>query len=424
MIARRITGAIFVCLIGILAAGAQAQEDKWKTVRYVAFGGYVLSHDQPTDWIEWKESFHERGFRFKVGKKTRMLWFKHRSTRSDFKKMAQLNKRINFTPGTKYSAGRASFTILQHDLPRPLTVERWFDVDKRGWKNFAMIVHGEGTMQVLGKKAFYYLSSGKTAWKGGKKVPATAPTSKKVFVVVDDRVLLEITFWATYAEQFKALQPIFDRMLKSIKVTSVAKLNPGLISRAYVTPTIRISRRRGYYLDISIAMILPPGWSAGEPIIKPATAAKPRGRMIVEIRRKKDPGGPSFLIVVEGMPPNKRLGPADYLATTDRLIGKLMARHDPGKTVKVAAPLKFFCMGTLKNRVWKGTGPIAHVRSYSGKDAKGRELKARVYTAGGFSAACNLIFIAQTKHFDKALPGIEAIVGSIRSDEYSPSFRR
>lgn len=399
MIRRRIMEVIVVCLIGTLAAGAQAQQEKWKTVRFPASGGYVVSYDRPIDW------YHDGN-----------------NTASHLAKMDRINKRINFTPGSKYHAGEVDFIVSRIDLPRPATLERLIKEEKARWKDYAMIVHGEGTMQVMGKKAFYYLSSGKTTWKGGKKVPATGPTKKTMIVVLNDRVYLVIIVRATYTEQFKALQPTFDRMLKSLKVTPIAKLDASLIAHVYSTPDTRISRRRGYFLDVSISMTLPPGWAAGDPTVRHATVAKPRGRMIVEIRRKKDPDGPSFLIVVEGMPPNRPLEPADYLATTDRLIGKLMTKYGPGKTIKVASSPRFFCLGHRKNRIWTGTGKRAHVRSYSGKDEKGRDVRARVYTAGGYSAACNLIFIAQTKDFDKTLPDIEAIVKSIASAEYSPSL--
>ena len=423
---RRIIAVIFVCLIGISAAGAQAEEQEWKTVRTSAFGGYVISYDRPGDWYEGKERFDNRDFRFREGGRAKTL---------RYREMASYFDNLN-----------VSFTVRQFDLPQPVALDRWIEVKEQFWKhmlNKTILTHGKGNTKILGKTAFFFLSSRMNTYSGGKavpttgptpkwrgdsstrKVPATGPTTKDVMIVVDDRVVLEVRFvvMGGFTEWFKTLQPIFDRMLKSIKVTPVAKLDASQVARGYKSPEIRISQRRNYYLKISISLILPPGWSAGDPLLKPATAANSRGRMIVEIRRSKDPGGPSFLLVVEGVPPNRPLESVDYLATADRLIGKLMTKHGPGKTIMIGSQPWFFCMGHMKNRYWRGTGKSAHVRSYSGKDRKGRDVRARVYTAGGFSAACNLIFIARTKDFDKALPDIDAMIKSISSSEYSPAFR-
>ena len=110
-----------------------------------------------------------------------------------------------------------------------------------------MIVHRQGTMQVMGKKAFYYLNSEEHTWKGGKKVPATGPTRINMIVIINDRLRLYIIFGATYTEQFKALQPTLARMLRSLKVTPVSELDATKIAREYTTPKITISRRRGYF---------------------------------------------------------------------------------------------------------------------------------------------------------------------------------
>lgn len=57
-------------------------------------------------------------------------------------------------------------------------------------------------------------------------------------------MLLEISFDATYTEQFEALQPLFERMLKRIKVTPVAELDVSQIARSYKSPEVKISQRQ------------------------------------------------------------------------------------------------------------------------------------------------------------------------------------
>lgn len=179
MIMRRIIEIISVCLIGTFAAAATAQEQNWKTVNLSAFGGHVLAYDQPGDWYNTKEYFDNRTFVFRKGERGKTV--DRRSASSVFGKLNPLNKRIGFTNGSKYSfAGEAKFHITQYNLPRPVTVDRW--VENQFWRrltnDYDMIVYGEGTTEILGKTAIYYLSSRRTRWINDKEVPATGPTEK------------------------------------------------------------------------------------------------------------------------------------------------------------------------------------------------------------------------------------------------------
>jgi hypothetical protein len=427
MIARRILKAFLVCLYATLAAAATAEDEKWKTVRTSAFGGYVISYDQPVGWTIGKESFERNAIQYRVGE--RGLPLNIREIYPTLKNFRQFNKRMGFKIPLRDRLD-ILFRIRQYNLPRPMTLDQRVAFTK-GWKyNWynGGRRYAEGRTKVMGEKAFFYLSSPKTIWMGGKTTPLTEPIRKTVIVVINDRVLFEIDMGVKLdPEHFKALQPTFDRMLKSIRATPVAKLDPTRISHALFTREVQLSEWRRFFLIVQASLISPPGWSASDPIIKQAVNGKPRGRLIVEIRQRKDPGGPSILLVLEGMPLRKPLAHADYLATGDRLIGKLMAKHSPGKTVKTASPAWSFCIPRFRSRYQKGTGKTALVRSFSGKDEKGRDVKARVYTMGGYTIACNLIFIAESKDFDKAFekkqPVIEAIYKSINLYPRSSAFR-
>jgi hypothetical protein len=413
---------------------SHAQQEKWKTVRSSAFGGYVISYDIPTGpigWLERREDFDTKNIVFGVGGRGKTVRYRETIVSLEQERLARFNKKIGFTPpGT--TSGTVFFSVRQYNLPEPMTLKRWVKAKKEqeyGTYRWAFI-HDEGSTEKLGKEAFYYVWSPPKIWKDGRKVPAsraTGPTHKTLMVVVNDRVLLEVRIRVDhFPEQFKGLQPIFDRMVKSIKFTPVFELDAARISRALFTQRVRISqgqRRQNFFLIVQPSMAGPPGWAPFDPIIEHAIKGKPRGRLIAKFRANKDPAGPSLMLVIEGMPLRRPLENTDYFATADRLIDKLMTKHGPGKITKTASPAWSFCMPQIRSRYRRGTGKTALVRTYSGENDRGRKIKALVYTMGGLTAACNLIFIAEPSDFDKALPDIEATFKSIDINPYSSAIR-
>ncbi len=407
---RAVPMAFFIFLYAVAAFSARAEEPAWKTVTPPAFADHVVSFEQPAGW-ELENDVSERGFRFRKGGK--MLFFPF--------------ARISLWGRTKATQNKASETIgitmNLHDLPKPVSLDRWVEVLVAGWKNFAMIVHEKGFDRLSGQRAFYYFKSGETVWKNGKKVKATEPNGRDHIAVLNDRLLIELSFSASTPALFKKYAPVFERIEKSLKVTPVSALDPSRISHVYKSPEIRISQRRDYYLDTFFSLELPPGWSAFEAAVEPATVKREGGLLVVEAGPDALSEDLSFMVVVQGMPVTALTG-SDYLATADRVIGALMPEHSPGEAVETsAAPSPFHCQALRKQRHGEGTRKT-YVKTYTGKDRDGRPLKARVYTLGGMTMVCNLVYIDAPATFDKYLPLIDGIVKSFKSSEYSPSFRR
>ncbi len=135
---------------------------------------------------------------------------------------------------------------------------------------------------------------------------------------------------------------------------------------------------------------------------------------------KKDQFAPRITIAMEGLPIGS-LNKSNFLATLDPHLKSILPNHKLLSTKEIY----FSGMGLLpmSRSRWSEPTKKTVVRTYSGQDPYGRELKIRAYTAGGMTMACNIILVADAKSYEQTLSVVEEVLNLVRIRLRSPSIR-
>jgi hypothetical protein len=324
----------------------------------------------------------------------------------------------------------ANFSLLLRVYDKPASFERYVKYWNRAFiKGYRYKIYEKGFNNALGRKTFFFLSSNQTISMDGKEVQATKPTGKSYFSVFEKRAMVRFFVYvgprqAPPLALTKSL-PLFERIARSIKVKPASAMPPGQLSRYFSSPNTRLSKRRGYYLNATITVTLPPGWAARVADARHATGSAGQGRVAVELtRRRKSPAGryEKLTLVLQGIPIPKAFTRAGFLDTAKAHLAEALANPNKIETPKaVAMPGggSRFCYMHRKVRRGESTGKV-YVGTYAGKDRDGQDRKVRVYTAGGFTMACNVIYAADPRTFEESQERIGAILRSLRVEVESP----
>ena len=391
---RRAAFALAILSLFGAAAEAPAQETKLVPFTAPAYKGYVLSADLPKGW------------RPKIG--AGRYWLYINANR----------------PADKLDPVTLSLGV--GILRKPMSFEKVVASKIKNFKyNPSTIYHKRGFNQVLGKKTFYYLHSSKYQYGSSKIVKIPSPTFKTYITVIDDRAVINFTLTTRRPDDYRKLLPLFERVARTVKVRPVSAVPPGQLSRFYTSPNVQFSRRRDYYLWTKFMLALPPGWSARKVAVRHAGRSSERGRMVIDMAPPKParPGGRQKLTVAfEGL----RVGalqPADFLATAKAHVAAVLTKARKIETPKSAqwsGQIGFgFCLMRKRMRRGAGTGKI-HVATYLGEDKNGRARKLRIYTAGGLTMACNVIYAADPKTFDASWERVYGMISSLKTFPASP----
>ena len=330
---------------------------------------------------------------------------------------------------TIFFSSRSSSSILYFRVyKKPGNFERLINYRKGLFKRHGLKIYETGFNNALGRKTFFFLSSNKTISVGGKKIKATKPTTKTYITLFDNRVTVEMRI-DVGPRQVPPLAlskslPLFERIAKSIKVTHASAMAPGQLSRYFSSPNTRLSKRHRYYLNATVTATLPPGWSASVLDARHAIGTSGQGRVVVELTpsRKSPPGRYQKLtIVLQGIPILKAFSLAGFLDTAKAHLASALPNakkiDTPGAVAKPGG--SDFCYSNRRVKRGVSTGKV-YVATYAGKDGDGQDRKVRIFTAGGFTMACNVIYAADPKTFDASKARIGAILKSLKVSVETP----
>ncbi len=351
--------------------------------------------------------------------------------------------------------------VLSIDLPKTGTAENWqrsINPDKRGvtiyfssrsassslyfnvWdkpKNFDKYardrqqnarkykkVYEDGYNKALGNRTLFVVSSRKTVSVDGKEVKATKPTNKTYITQFDKRVDVEMYIYVGDGQvppfALPKSLPLFERIARSVKVTPASAMGAGQLRQYFSSPKIQVSRRRDYYLKATATMALPPGWAAQVVTADPASGSRESGRVVVELTPRRKPLADRYeklRLVLEGVEIRNVFSLPGFLDTARVYLAAELPNPEKIRTPKtVAMPVSNdgsgYCNMWRKVRRGVSTDKV-YVSTYAGKDTNGQDRKVRVYTAGGFTLACNIIYTADPKTFDASQERIGAILKSL-----------
>lgn len=251
------------------------------------------------------------------------------------------------------------------------------------------------------------------------------PTAKRAFTMYHDRVLIEAST-RKFPEKFPEAVKTFDRILRSITVSPVGELDTAPANGYYASPAVRVTPGR-WELDAEVSALVPSGWT-----VEVIEAAHGRGnhrsgqpgRLELEFRPSGGPENTGITVGLIGYAYGNRPGREQFFKTRAAVMDFLAddVREVPGPenaeipkgTIRPSVPMQFgFCLSQARSRRFTASGRI-ETKTFTGKDPiSGEGVKFRVYTAGGYTLACNVIIRAPMDKFDAFLPAAKQFVRSL-----------
>lgn len=398
---RRMTLLFGLFLMLGTAAGAQEPQT---TVQSSLYDGFVVTVDVP-DADDWQWDLRPYAF----------------------------GSCIDIQRHDEAAAGKSPSTLSLciHTMKRDLPFDDFVEQVKADRKNFAMIVLEEGVDDTFGQSTFRYTSANEDCKVGGETVRCTRPTHLYYGTVLEGRVWTWLEFRAD-ADAFEKALPVVEKLARSVRVVPEDGLETPANSQ-FASASVTSSKRRNHYLENHVEAMLPPGWQAEELELRHATADNERGKLVIAFYTEAPdpfPGEPyqALFVIVEGLEyaPHDA---ADYLATAGTHLDDFLTERTPQITPGTATlpdqqegSPDGFCLSKVKTRHSDGSG-VLQVSEYEGKNADGRHLKLRIYTGGGVTQACNIIYVADPALYDAEQDQIDAIVKSLEVVTFDPNFR-
>ena len=398
---RFLLAAALIVLLPFLAVAEDANKnatgDGWTKVTLPANGGFVLSLELPPGW--------EHGFQ---GSTDASGYYAINDERPQWLS-------VFYHHPDHFNA----IVLYMFTYSNPFSLEDFAKVSRLKIQ-FDTTLH-IGSDQSFGRPSF---SHTKSYEKG-----ATDPHRRDVATVFHDRVGIFAFFYRWHPNTIADLSKDFDTIIKKITVTPVADLDPTEVWQLYVSPKIGATPGK-FWLNAEFSLAMPPGWQAEEvEVVRVASGGAEAGRMIVDFFPPGASDEASFTVQLDGMPYNRSLSAAEFLATRDPIVASMA---DDAREVETATDVGMpdaerrrpdysyatqdgFCLSESSTRRFHQTEGVK-VKSYAGKDAlTGKDTKLRIYTAGGVTLACNLIFRAPPDDFDRLAPQVGEMVRSIKT---------
>lgn len=275
-----------------------------------------------------------------------------------------------------------------------------------------------GTDQSYGRQSFSHTKAAKAG--------STDPDRHEAVTVLRDRVGISAAFIGDL-NTFAARQAAFEKIARTISVTPIAELDADTVWRYYVSPEIAITPGKNW-LNGTLSLAVPPGWDVEEiELVQGGLGGAAAGRFVVDLIPEDSFEETAFTIVLDGKAYDERLNAAQFIATRDPLVASLAndileidteidaGMPEPERQGSGIYPLQDgFCLSESRTRRFRQTDGVA-VKSYRGKDVlTGEDTRLRVYTAGGVTLACNMIFRAPPDRFNQLLPTVDRIVRSTK----------
>ena len=380
-------------LLPFVAAAEQAAEDGWTKVTMPANGGFVLSLEIPSNWVRRDTAIRSNQYAPKQ-------WPAHQ---------------LVFATLRHPELGRIHLTMKSFSAQTNL--EDFVNYDRDLLRQNEYLLQA-GFDRSYGRPSYSKTVSGEPG--------STTPDARRTVTIFHDRVGMDAKFVAGFGK-FPETEKIFNRIIKSIKVTPVAELDADRVWRLYVSPSV-IFTPGEWYLEGNFSLAMPPGWQAEEVEIAHAASGDAKaGRMIVEFYPPEFSDEASFTVQLDGKLYNERLSAAEFLATRDPIVAITATEAREVKTGAGAAipddqVEDGFCLSKNRTRRFGKSGQI-EIKSYAGKDAlTGEDVMLRFHTAGGVTLACNLIFKARPDDFERLTPQVDEMVRSLKTGSEGPIF--
>ncbi len=305
---------------------------------------------------------------------------------------------------------------------------RYFRVQRVFEQSVGTLAGYKANCRTLGPQTY-------TDAKTKKRVPSQGPAMKSYDVMTPEYVYVNATIRAggpmpTTLDQavYAELATAADRVIASIRQVDVSKMTAKQKSEMvpvwYKSREVVISRRRDYYVKMQAELLRLPGWQVKDRTARAAGGASEKGLYVLDIvapvKVAEDQPVPRIMIVMEGL----RVGPlnkSQFLATLGPHVKGLL----PAAKLTGTKEIYFQGLGFLAMSGSRYTSPTKTtvVRTYAGKDAYGRSLKIRAYTAGGMTMACHIIVVAGADSYEKILPTIDEVLNLVRIVLRSPSIQ-
>ena len=290
-----------------------------------------------------------------------------------------------------------------------------------------LIVFEKGRKEVGGVAYSYWLHSPRRLWNGTETVDADGPIGTYLNGLAAERYRVRSSMSAVSGPgearpRYVASLGGFDGLVSGLRIVPLAEASP-FLRRTFDSDTSPISARGDYWLDMGVAITLPASWSAHEERVE-AGGDREKGGYVARFAEPVESAEvPAFLLVVlvglEATPHVK----ADFVATGDALVASLLGddrqlvqREEidfaPFFQLARLAPPRGESTGSTILSTWEGTGAES-----------GRKVRIAVYTAGGLTAAANLLYVADAERFESVRPTIDEMLATMRIRVYSSSIR-
>ncbi len=222
-------------------------------------------------------------------------------------------------------------------------------------------------------------------------------------------------------------KPAIERVLASMSITATEKVTAKVKARMpqmFVPKAARVSRRRGYHLDMTPSILVPAGWTAEEVVRQSATGGNEKGSYAVRILPPANEDGSrrlaAVLVVLEGLNVGP-LNPHHYLATLLPRVRAILPEAKLVSTSKVEIPGTRF-LARSSTRYSTGT-TSTHVRTFEHARADGDKVVIKGWTAGGMTAASHVMVVAKGDVFDAFEAEVRELIDTYTVFLKSPSIR-
>ncbi len=368
----------------------------WTRVALPELDGFVLSVEVPSGWEhEFHADHDEYGYykNKKNGEQPKILRLYMRNPEDPAGYYLYFN--INAYPG---DIGIEDFADINYMLgPYPNMATEQFQE--------------KGFDESFGRRSFSVTTF-------AEKTRAVDPFNKEAVTTYHGRVAIHASV-ATSMYDYPDQAVFFDRIIKSIAVTPVAEIDPEQVWQLFLSPEITVTPGK-YELEAFVSLAMPPRWQAEEVEVVTAGAGGAKaGRMILDFYPREGSEDVGVTLQMDGTAYRERLSAEGFLATRDPVLASMAndlreVETEAGVAVPNDYQWRGFCLSQRKTRRFKKSGPV-EVKTFDGKDAfSGEDVRLRVYTAGGVTLACNVIFKAPPDEFARLAPQVDRMLRSLK----------
>ena len=239
------------------------------------------------------------------------------------------------------------------------------------------------------------------------------------------RVVVKATFYTLTPALYRKWRKAATAMAASVQILRADQFKPDEpVVVTYESKRVRLSERRGYYMDARLQFFHERGWKPAVRQFRNAGGRSERGFFVAEFvppwaTPPRHATG-RLIVVFSGLRvvPQSR---ASFLDTAPALIKFWFG--EPKELSRKTVTIEGFRF-LARSRPRRGESTmLTYVRTYRVKAKDGGELLVKSYTAGGMTVAANILLVGAEPAYQRLLKETEPWVRAARIKLYSSAFR-